>query len=71
MSDLSKPVFELDLSVVEDMWRVKYGNKWVTVSEVEPDEFYNGAAKRLLVAGRLEAHVLGDTHEQVFKLMES
>jgi hypothetical protein len=40
------PVYSIPLSELINLWRAKYGDTWVDVSEIE-DEFWEAASSRL------------------------
>ena len=40
------PVYSIPLSELVNLWRVRYGDTWVDVSEIE-DEFWEEASSRL------------------------
>jgi hypothetical protein len=48
--------FDTPLNVVEAMWQVKWGNKWVPVGEFEKDSFWREALLRLTANDMLESH---------------
>ena len=42
----NEPVYSIPLSELVNLWRVRYGDTWVDVSEIE-EEFWEAASSRL------------------------
>ena len=70
MADIKSPIYEASLPVLEDLWRVRYGDIWVTFEELSKDKEFVCIAQRLLATNRLEKHQLADSQQEVFKLIE-
>lgn len=58
--ELDHPAYEAPVSVLIDMWVVRFGNDWVDIETVDNDDFFRLAFKRLKVMGELEVHYLTD-----------
>ena len=66
--DLNTPAGQASLEELADLWRARWGNKWVKRGEVD-DEFYTIAAIRLVEAGKVEVHQLADD-TRVYRLYD-
>jgi hypothetical protein len=49
-------VFDTPLDVVEAMWQVRWGNKWVPAEEFSDDKFWAAALMRLSNQDLVESH---------------
>ena len=58
--ELEHPAYEAPVSVLIDMWLVRFGNDWVDIESVDNDDFFRLAFKRLKAMGELEVHYLTD-----------
>ena len=47
------PVYSIPLSELVNLWRAKYGDTWVDVSEIE-DDFWSDASARLHTNKKME-----------------
>ena len=47
------PVYSISLSELVNLWRAKYGDTWVDVSEIE-DDFWSDASARLHTNKKME-----------------
>jgi hypothetical protein len=68
IEDLDSAAGKASLEELSDLWRARWGQKWVKRSEIN-DEFYTICAQRLLSSDRLEAHELADG-AHVYRLIE-
>jgi len=66
MAQLLSEAGQSSLHGLCNLWTARWGTNWVKRGEID-GEFWEVAAARLHAAGRLEAHVLGDS-TRVFKL---
>ena len=58
--ELDHPAYEAPVSVLIDMWLVRFGNDWIDLEAVDNDDFFKLAFKRLKAMGELEVHYLTD-----------
>ena len=58
--ELDHPAYEAPVSVLIDMWLVRFGNDWIDIEAVDNDNFFRLAFKRLKAMGELEVHYLTD-----------
>lgn len=58
--ELDHPAYEAPVSVLIDMWVVRFGNDWIDIESVDNDDFFKLAFKRLKAMGELEVHYLTD-----------
>jgi hypothetical protein len=74
MNDLQQnAAFQASITELVDVWRVKYGDKWVDAGEVNADSdgFYAFAAQRLLQYNLLEQHAIHNpSYVTVYKLKD-
>lgn len=59
LSMLSGEAGQASIDELKDLWRARWGDKWVKREEIDGD-FFEVAAVRLLSGNRLETHSLGD-----------
>lgn len=59
LSALSGEAGRASLDELRDLWRARWGDKWVKREEIDGD-FFEVAVVRLLSSNRLETHSLGD-----------
>ena len=58
--ELDHPAYDAPVSVLIDMWVVRFGNDWVDIETIDNDDFFKQAFKRLKGMGELEVHYLTD-----------
>ncbi len=58
---LEHPVFEAKVSELKTAWLARFGSGWVKFSEVEHDDYFGFAARRLIKMGKLEMHAVNST----------
>lgn len=63
--ELDHPAYDAPVSVLIDMWVVRFGNDWVDIETVDNDDFFKQAFKRLKGMGELEVHYLTDRSRYV------
>lgn len=69
-NDLQKDVFGIPVDRLIDLWCVRFGNSWVNLEDIETDEFFINAYKRLKALGELEVHYLTDRARYVCRVPE-
>jgi hypothetical protein len=69
-ADLAHDGMKAPLSVLVDMWVVKWSDKWVGESEFKEDDFWRIAFIRLSGANKLEKHHLANQFESVYRIIE-
>ncbi len=65
LRDLEMEVFDIPVYTLTNLWLAKYGNEWVSLSDVHDDEFFHYAYARLRSLGQLETHFLTDRSKYV------
>jgi len=68
--DPNNSAWSAEVSTLVDLWLAKFGDTWVSASDLHGDTFYSIVATRLLTAKRLERHDLPDRFYSVFRLVE-
>ena len=63
--ELDHPAYDAPVSVLIDMWVVRFGNDWVDIETIDNDDFFKQAFKRLKGMGELEVHYLTDRSRYV------
>lgn len=63
--ELDHPAYDAPVSVLIDMWVVRFGNDWVDIETIDNDDFFKQAFKRLKGVGELEVHYLTDRSRYV------
>ena len=63
--ELDHPAYDAPVSVLIDMWVVRFGNDWVDIETIDNDDFFRLAFKRLKAMGELEVHYLTDRSRYV------
>lgn len=69
-NDLQKDVFSIPVDRLIDLWCVRFGNSWVNLEDIETDDFFITAYKRLKTLGELEVHYLTDRARYVCRVPE-
>ena len=67
---LESEAFNVPVNRLIDLWVARYGNKWIDLTELEDDEFFNTAFKRLKQLGEVEVHFLTDRARYVCRMPE-
>ena len=67
---LDSEVFAVPVSRLIDIWITRFGNKWINLEEIEEDEFFSNAFKRLKQLGEVEVHFLTDRARYVCRMPE-
>jgi hypothetical protein len=67
---LDSEAFNIPVSRLIDLWVTRFGNKWIDLDEVETDEFFSKAFKRLKQLGEVEVHFLTDRARYVCRMPE-
>ena len=67
---LDSEVFAVPVNRLIDIWITRFGNKWVNLEEIEEDEFFSNAFKRLKQLGEVEVHFLTDRARYVCRMPE-
>ena len=62
--------FKTPISTLVDLWLTRFGNEWTDLEEIEKDEFFAIAYKRLKQMGELEQHYLTDRARYVCRKPE-
>ena len=52
--------FKTPVVTLLNLWLTRYGNEWIDLEDIEKDEFFAIAYKRLKQMGELEQHYLTD-----------
>lgn len=68
--DLKHEAMQVPLSVLVDMWTVRWGGEWVGQQEFVEDRFWQLALTRLVGAGKLEKHNLANAYHPVYRIIE-
>lgn len=69
-NDLQKDVFGIPVDRLIDLWCIRFGNAWVNLEDIETDDFFITAYKRLKSLGELEVHYLTDRARYVCRVPE-
>lgn len=67
---LDSEAFSIPVNRLIDLWVARYGNKWIDIAELENDEFFIAAFKRLKQLGEVEVHFLTDRARYVCRMPE-
>lgn len=67
---LESEAFNIPVNRLLDLWVARFGNKWVDLNEIENDEFFINAFKRLKQLGEVEVHFLTDRAQYVCRMPE-
>ena len=62
--------FNTSVATLLDLWLTRYGNEWIDLEDIENDEFFAIAYKRLKQMGELEQHYLTDRARYVCRKPE-
>ncbi len=68
--DLKNEAMQVPLSVLVDMWTMRWGGEWVGQQEFVEDRFWQLALTRLVGAGKLEKHNLANAYHPVYRIIE-
>ena len=68
--DLKHEAMQVPLSVLIDMWTVRWGGEWVSQQEFAEDKFWSMALSRLVGVGKLEKHCLANAYHPVYRIIE-
>lgn len=68
--DLDHEAAKVSLSVLTDMWVIRWQDRWVNKNEIAEDDFWRIAFARLENVNKLERHVLADTMQYVYRIIE-
>jgi hypothetical protein len=62
--------FKTAVATLLNLWLTRYGNEWIDLEDIEKDEFFAIAYKRLKQMGELEQHYLTDRARYVCRKPE-
>jgi len=62
--------FNTPINTLLDLWLTRFGNEWIDLEDIENDEFFSIAYKRLKQMGELEQHYLTDRARYVCRKPE-
>ena len=62
--------FKTPVATLLNLWLTRYGNEWIDLEDIEKDEFFGIAYKRLKQMGELEQHYLTDRARYVCRKPE-
>jgi len=62
--------FNTPINTLLDLWLTRFGNEWIDLEDIEKDEFFAIAYKRLKQMGELEQHYLTDRARYVCRKPE-
>jgi hypothetical protein len=62
--------FNTPINTLLDLWLTRFGNEWMDLEDIEKDEFFSIAYKRLKQMGELEQHYLTDRARYVCRKPE-
>ena len=62
--------FNTSVATLLDLWVTRFGNEWIDLEDIENDEFFAIAYKRLKQMGELEQHYLTDRARYVCRKPE-
>ena len=68
--DLDHEAAKVSLSVLCDMWVIRWQDNWVTKEQLVEDDFWRIAYVRLENVNRLERHMLADNMQYVYRIIE-
>jgi len=67
---LESEAFNVPVNRLLDVWVARFGNKWIDLEELEGDEFFSHAFRRLKQLGEVEVHFLTDRARYVCRMPE-
>jgi len=62
--------FNAPVATLLNLWLTRFGNEWIDLEDIEKDEFFTIAYKRLKQMGELEQHYLTDRARYVCRKPE-
>lgn len=68
--DLEHEAYNVSVESLVNLWVTRWGNEWADLSEIEQDEFFRLAYRRLKQMGELETHYLTDRARYVCRRPE-
>lgn len=68
--DLEHEAYNVAVGSLIDLWVTRYGNEWTDLSEIESEDFFRLAYRRLKQMGELETHYLTDRARYVCRRPE-
>ena len=68
--DLEHEAYNVSVENLINLWVTRWGNEWADLSEIEQDEFFRLAYRRLKQMGELETHYLTDRARYVCRRPE-
>jgi hypothetical protein len=68
--ELEHEAYNVSVSSLIDLWVTRYGNEWIDLVDVEGDNFFRLAYRRLKQMGELETHYLTDRARYVCRRPE-
>ena len=68
--DLEHEAYNVSVESLINLWVTRWGNEWADLSEIEQDEFFRLAYRRLKQMGELETHYLTDRARYVCRRPE-
>lgn len=68
--ELEHEAYNVSVDSLIDLWVTRYGNEWTDLSEIESEDFFRLAYRRLKQMGELETHYLTDRARYVCRRPE-
>jgi hypothetical protein len=68
--ELEHEAYNVSVENLINLWVTRWGNEWADLSEIEQDEFFRLAYRRLKQMGELETHYLTDRARYVCRRPE-
>lgn len=68
--ELEHEAYNVSVDNLINLWVTRWGNEWADLSEIEQDEFFRLAYRRLKQMGELETHYLTDRARYVCRRPE-
>ena len=68
--ELEHEAYNVAVDALIDLWVTRYGNEWIDLSEIESEDFFRLAYRRLKQMGELETHYLTDRARYVCRRPE-
>jgi len=68
--DLDHEAAKVSLEILKDMWVIRWQDRWVNKNEIVEDDFWRIAFARLENVNKLERHILADTMQYVYRIIE-
>lgn len=68
--DLDHEAAKVSLEILKDMWVIRWQDRWVNKNEIAEDDFWRIAFARLENVNKLERHILADTMQYVYRIIE-